>query len=165
MSAARLTGALCAFAACALYGAVRRSAAEERLRRTEGLLSDIRRMGAAIGALRLPLARIASELAEEGSERALWRGVSLGMEQGLSFAEAYKSAPKPRLGAGAEAVMSGLAASVGGGDAASETASVKAAAEELSRLIETERGGCERQGRLMGSLSMLLGLGLALLLL
>ena len=165
MSAARFTGALCAFTACAIYGAVRRSAAEERLRRTEGVLADIRRLGAAIGSLRLPLGRIASQLAEEGSERALWRGMSLAMENGLSFAEAYKSAPKPRLCAGADALIMRLSASLGSGDAASETASVGAAAEELKRLIEAERGGCARQGRLMGSLSMLLGLGLALLIL
>ena len=165
MSAARLFAAFAAFAVCALHGAVRRSESGERLKRTEGLLSDVRRLGPLVGSLRLPLASVSLRLAHEGSEAQLWEHIAADMEAGHSFAEAYSRAPKPRLCPEADAVMGRLSASLGAGDTQTAVSAAELAADELSRIARDERARALQRGKLAGSLSTLFGLGLALLIL
>ncbi len=165
MSAARFFAAFAAFAVCALHGAVRRSESSGRLAHTEGLLSDVRRIGPLIGSLRMPLEAVCRRLAEQGEERELWERIAGQMSRGRSFSQACGGASAAKLPPKAGAVLKRLSVSLGGGDAQTAVSAVEQAADELSRIASDERSSAARRSRLEGSLSMLFGLGLALLIL
>ena len=163
MSAARFFAAFAAFAVCALHGAVRRSESSGRLAHTEGLLSDVRRIGPLIGSM--PLEAVCRRLAEQGEERELWERIAGQMSRGRSFSQACGCASAAKLPPKAGAVLKRLSVSLGGGDAQTAVSAVEQAADELSRIASDERSSAAGRSRLEGSLSMLFGLGLALLIL
>ncbi len=165
MSAARLAAAGLAFAACTMFGAVRRAENSERLRATERMLHDLAELRSLLHTDGLPLMSIAQRLSLSGAEPELWKRVAEGMEEGLSFSAAYEKAPKTELCPGAEETMERLASGLGSLDTDSELRRLTLAEEAMKRICASAREQSERKGKLTGSLSTLAGLAAALLIL
>lgn len=163
MSAARLALAAGAFAVCAVFGTVRRAEREAGRKRLESVSADISALRVKLADGRLPLGRIASELAASGQNAGYWRGVSEAMARGLSFGEA--APPVPGLDSEADEILRSLFAGLGDGSLRAEEERIERAERGLRALLEKRTRELEKRGGLINSLSLLAGLAAALLIL
>lgn len=154
-----------AFGACALFGSVKKARSGRSLCDAEALVKDLGELGDRMRLRREPLDEISARLAAEGGCRALWKGISQGLAEGRTFSEAYALAEKPPVCREVMSVVDELASSLGTGAMEDEIKRLGEAMDKLgTRLAELEKADAERS-KLTGSLSVLLGLAAALLLL
>ncbi|MCR5809623.1 MAG: hypothetical protein K6G56_08735 [Clostridiales bacterium] len=164
MSAARLFAGVVVIAACALFGSVRNAEALRRLKTAEGLRSDISEAEHLLTGGRKDLFAICETLSFRGACADLWRDISNEMQNGSGFYTAFSKARKPDCGREAAAELERLAALLGKGDAAAESERLRDAAKRLGAIVENMQKNRAEKCRLTSSLSLLLGLCLALLL-
>lgn len=165
MSAARLIAALLAVCGSALFGAVSNSRAEERIKNTDRLVSDVDEMYSLLRIDRMPLHEIASRLSEKGELPALWANVEAEMEAGASLKEALNDIKLPGPGSAAARFAGYLTDGFPAGDAETESARIGYALEKLKAYRESAINEQKEKGRLTSSLSLMLGLAAAILIL
>ena len=163
MSAARLAAGLAAIAVCGLFGAVRNAEASAGLIAAEGLKNDLTEAGHML-AVRRELPAICEALSERGACAELWQDMSASLKDGLSFSEAFSRARKPPAGREVLETLSGLCKHLGSGDVNAEAERLDLAVKKLDGIIAKMQKNRAEKGKLMSSLSLLLGLCIALLL-
>lgn len=165
MSAARLASAMLVFAGFALYGKVRGARLQSEADEVSALASDLSEFEGMIANARLRLPAIAKRLSEKSLTGVFWQCVASGLERGLSPASAYDEAESRLACSGAKPALEELFASVGSSDAESELKRLGFVRQRLEALSAEAMKKAEESKKLKGSLSALLGLAAALLLL
>ncbi len=164
MSAGRLASAALAFCAFALYGMVRTSKHRARARMLASLCSDVKEMDARISAERMPLVTICERLSRQGESAAMWSQIYIAMANGDAFPYAFAHAEDNIQGTEEREIMRELAASLGSGDAESAVKRLRFAYGRLEELSNKLRNEADRKEKLPETLSILAGIGVALIL-
>ena len=165
MSAARLIAAGLVFACCGTFGLVRSARIELELKNAEALAADTERLSGFIGESRMPLREAFERLAEEGGLGELWLELSQRMDSGCSAGDAVCGAAYfERIRGGREAARE-LSAGLMSGEAEAVRSSLSGCAARLRTLCDARRGEIASRVKLTRSLSLLLGLAAALLML
>ncbi len=160
----RLVCAAGVFLLCAAFGAVRAEGFRVRLRAAEMLLSDLGAVASSLRYEKRTAASIAEKLSETGKLTAFWKKLGQAMEAGAGFGEAWEEcggelALDPAIGAAALS----FAKSFGGGDAETELARLEITLESLGEAVRTKAREYPNKRKLTGTLSILLGVAAALL--
>lgn len=165
MSAARLFCSIAAFSVCFVSGRVKAARVREELDSEKRLLCDIKTAERIVSASGGDIYGAAEKLSASGECNELWRRVAEGIKAGSSFYGAYSSANKPRLSGEASRIMDELAKELGSGARSNEAERLKSARERLAALCSAHEAQTAEKTGLINTLSTLLGLAAALLLL
>ena len=165
MNAARAASAAAAFAVCAVYGRVKASREEEKLRWEKAMLSDLHSAERLIVSSRVPLWETAGKLSREGACAEMWNDICLRLVSGDSFSKAYSAARKPPVCPEAADIVGELAEKLGTEDIGAEAERLRCAVDKLLRLCSERESSAAKKCRLIRTLSVLLGLAAAIVLL
>lgn len=165
MSFLRLLSAAAAFLACALFGAVRKRRYSESLNELYDINSDLKLLAQYIGRSRMPLSDAAKALVSDGKCTDIWSAVSVKLSEGKDFFEAFTSSRKHSFCEEAESMTAQLLSGIGTGDAETELNRLSALTEGLDALLEDLRKDYAVKSKLAVTLSLFMGLALALLIL
>ena len=165
MSAARALSALLVFSGFVLFGRVRCSRKKLEASQTEALLTDVTAIECRLGALRQPLERLVGSAAEQSAVSGFWTEISKGLSSGKTPSEAFEVAGDRIISSGAREILRELFSEIGSSDLKSELQRLSFAQKRLNALAEETKSRTGSELKLTNSLSVMMGLAAALLLL
>lgn len=162
----KLLAAAAVFGCCAFFGALTRESCILRIRTAEGMASDLAAMEALLRFERTDVASVARSLAVTGRLAGFWAELASSLGRGASFEEAWRAGIRPlSLAEDEKAVLAEFAARFGKSDIETELALLSLARERLAAAYSANMPGVRNRIRLSGTLSLLLGAALALMVL
>ncbi|MBR6428964.1 MAG: hypothetical protein IKS43_04820 [Clostridia bacterium] len=161
MSAARLVLALASVAACAAFGRLAVSEDRKKLSTTEAFSASLLEAERRIRIDRLPLTELAKAIADEAPESPLPQMLTLICEGRRDAACGLSSMLVPAAQTPAAELIRGM----GRGDVSAETQRLALAVERIGAAACKAREQHEKSARLTNALSLMLGVGAALVIL
>ena len=165
MSAPRLICSAAVFCGFVLYGAVRAERKKAALSEAEALRKDLAELSDRMELTRSHLCAICEELSRKSGLSELWSAMTEGLSKGLAPSEAFALCRGTLKNEAAAAVIKELFEDLGSADIEKESGRLELSLKKLDELISFSRGEFEKSRRLTSSLSVLMGLAAALILL
>lgn len=165
MSAIRLAASSLVFAGFTLYGAVQKSKKLCALSELSALSSDLSAFAGRLELTMSPLDSIASAAARQSRIKRFWEALAAALSSGLAPDEAFENACSLLRCGEALPVLEELFSGLGSSNASAEAACFRFASERIGALAEKLGREAAVGVKLTNSLSVLMGLAAALLLL
>ena len=162
----RLILAAMLLAGAVLAGAVERERRRLRLEGLSGLLSDLKLLEGSLRFERRELPLLAAELSGAGRHASFWSRIEAALRSGSAFDRAWaENEAELVLDDAVRALMKDFASAFGKSDLEGELARLAALASKLEQAERSASGEFEKKQKLTGSLALLAGLALALMVL
>lgn len=165
MSAARTAAAFAVFSGFALFGAVSNSRKRQKVKEAKILLADASELESRIKTLRQPLADIAEAFSVNSGCAGFWGGISKGLSAGLSPEAAFDRAKSMISSDEVRNVLAELFEGLGSSELNGELRRLELAVNRLEQVYAETQKSLESGTKLTNSLSILMGLAAALLIL
>ena len=157
-----LIAAVILFLSCAAAGAVNAERYRLRLAGLEALTGDLKELADSLKYERADVSATVLKLAERGCLKKFWKEFSVQLRSN-SVSEAYRNAlsalPLPDK---EREILDGFMLSFGSGDIETELSRLELTSKRMESAYNSEKARLENRIRLSGTLSVLLGVALAL---
>lgn len=165
MSWIRLLSSGLVFSGFLLYGRISALRCAQKAECIAGLCAELELMESSLELLRPPLETLCEDAAEHAVNTRFWQTSAMALKQGNTPAEAYSLAEQYLSCKEALPVLGELFAKIGSSDAETELKRIKNAETSLKIKAEVLAAESAKSTKLRSSLSVMMGLAAALILL